>query len=212
MKFPVIFLIAILSPVIATAAIVGDWAGTLALPQRSVPFVLHITGPDTELKATHGPAGALVPSITFSGSTLQFGIPLLDVTFSGDLLANGTIVGTFVQHGKGAPLVLERLAAAPSVTPAPARPIGTLQNGRYHHNPTGIEFDVPFGWTVVRPRPPDDPSKLTVLLDPTHKAIFTSVAMAQVDLAPADIPGALSRAVPCSSACAPAKPEPPVRM
>ena len=135
MKLSVSFFLAILSPVGATAGIAGDWAGSLALPQRSIPFVLHITGPYTELKATHGPAGAPVPAITFFGSTLQFGIPLLDVTFSGDLLANGTIVGTFLQHGKGLPLVLERVAG-PSVTAAPAQPIGSLRNGRYHHNPT----------------------------------------------------------------------------
>ncbi len=195
MKFPVSFVLAILSPVVATAGVAGDWAGTLAFPQRSVPFVLHISGPDTELKATHGPAGALVPSITFSGSTLQFGIPLLDVTFSGDLLANGTIVGTFVQHGKGVPLVLERIAA-PSAFPPPAQPIGSLRNGRYHHNPTGVEFDVPLGWAVVRPRPPDDPTRLTVLLDPTHKSLVATVNMETVDVAAADIPGALSRAVP----------------
>lgn len=195
MKYLVSFVLAILSPVIAAAGIAGDWAGVLALPQRSVPFVLHVTGPDSELKATHGPARAPVPSITFSGSTIQFGIPLLDVTFSGDLLANGTIVGTLLQHGKGLPLVLERVAA-PSAAPAPAQPIGSLRNGRYHHNPTGVEFDVPLGWTVVRPRPPDDPTRLTVLLDPTHKSIVTSVNMETVDVAPADIPAALSRAVP----------------
>lgn len=194
-KLAASFALAILSPLVATAGIAGDWAGTLALPQRSVPFALHIAGPDTELKATHGPAGAPVPSITFSGSTLQFGIPLLDVTFSGDLLANGTIVGTFLQHGKGLPLILERVAA-PSVTPAPAQPIGSLRNGRYHHNPTGVEFDVPSGWTVVRPRPPDDPTRLTVLLDPTHKSLIATVNMETVDVAPADIPVALSRAVP----------------
>ena len=201
MELSSVVVLAIVSPVLSLAGIAGDWVGVLALPQSSLHIVLHVTGPDTELKATHdspdqGAYGAPVPSITLSGSTLHFAIPLIDVTYSGDVLANGTIVGTFFQHGKGLPLVLERVLAAPHVAPTATQPPGVLENGRYRHNATGVEFDVPLGWTVVRPRPPDDASKMIALIDPTHKAIFASVAMAKVDIPPADIPAALSRAVP----------------
>ena len=135
------------------------------------------------------------PPLPSPDPQLQFCYPAtLDVTFSGDLLANGTIVGTFLQHGKGLPLVLERVAA--SSVPAPAQPIGSLRSGRYHHNPTGVEFDVPLGWAVVRARLPNDPTRITVLLDPTHKAMAATVDMETVDVAAADIPAALSQAVP----------------
>ena len=38
--------------VVANAEIAGDWMGVLSLPRQTVHLVLHISGPDSELKAT----------------------------------------------------------------------------------------------------------------------------------------------------------------
>ena len=185
------------------AGVAGDWAGVLTFGQESLHFVLHVTGPDAALKATHDSPdqkafGIPVPSITFSDSTLQFSVPLTDVKFSGLLYPNGSIVGTFIQHGTGVPLVLERTASVPRVIPAAlTQPSGVLENGRYHHNLTGVEFDLPGGWSIGRTGPRDgDPAEMTVLVDPDGRAIFTSVDMTKVDTPPGNITAALSRAVP----------------
>jgi hypothetical protein len=138
-----------------------------------------------------------VPSITLSGAKLQYSIPLIGVTFSGDVTADGAIVGTFVQHGTGIPLTLERIVSTPKVIPTLTSPAGVLENGHYHHNPTGVEFDLPSGWVVGRTLPRDgDPYELTVLVDPSRKATFASAYMIKMDTPPANIPLLLSRAVP----------------
>jgi hypothetical protein len=192
----------ILSPVLGRAGVAGDWAGVLTYPQQSLHIVLHVTGPDNALKATtdspdQGGYGTPVRSITLTGSTLQFTIPYLDVRFSGDVNSNGTIVGTFAQRGTTVPLVLERAAAVPRVVAPLTQPAGVLENGHYHHNLTGVEFDVPYGWSVGMPGPRDgDPRDMIVLLDPNHRVVFASVAMDKVETHPENIPVALSRAVP----------------
>jgi len=74
---------------------------------------------------------------------------------------------------------------------------GVMQGSHYHHNLTGVEFDLPFQWSIGTTKPTDgDPKELTVLLDPDGKAIFASVSMIKAETPPASIPGALSRAVP----------------
>ena len=182
------------------AAIAGDWGGVGPQGRR---FIVHITGPDNALKATNDSPdqntfGVPVPSITFSGATLQFSIPLIDLKYTGDLTANGTIIGTLTQRGSGIPFTLERVANAPK-PPAPvlSQPAGTLSNGRYHHNNTGVEFDLPTGWAIGVTRPRDgDPNTLTVLADPARRVIFASADMRKAELPVANISGALSRAVP----------------
>jgi hypothetical protein len=202
MTLPIRIVLATLSPALAMAGVAGDWGGILTYAQGSHHMVLHITGPDTDLKATNdspdqGVFGAPVPSITLSGAKLQYSIPFIGVTFSGDVTANGAIVGTFVQHGTGIPLTLERIVATPKVIPPLTAPAGVLENGHYHHNPTGVEFDLPSGWAVGRTLPRDgDPYQLTVLVDPSRKATFASAYMIKMDTPPANIPLLLSRAVP----------------
>jgi hypothetical protein len=74
---------------------------------------------------------------------------------------------------------------------------GVLQGRHYHHNLTGVEFDLPFQWSIGTTKPIDgDPKEMTVLVDPEGKAIFASIAMSKVETPPASIYGALSRAVP----------------
>ena len=203
MKLPISIVLAILSPAFGIAGVAGDWAGILNLAQGPLHIVLHVTGPDTDLKATNDSPdqkifGAPVPSITLSGSSLQFSIPRIDVKFSGDLIADSSIVGTFTQHGTAVPLVLERTAAVPRIMPTLTQPAGVFGNGHYHHNLTGVEFYLPDGWSVGRTGPRDgDPNEMTVLVDPSHKAIFASVDMTKVDIPPANIAGALSRQYHC---------------
>src|ERR1700733_5964521 len=40
-------------PPAAQAELAGDWAGVITFPQQPLHFVLHISGPDSSLKATH---------------------------------------------------------------------------------------------------------------------------------------------------------------
>jgi predicted Zn-dependent protease len=53
-----------------------------------------------------------------------------------------------MQHGTGVPLVLKRSNGIP---PSPAT--GSVRDGRYHHDETGLEFDVPAGFSDVRTMP-----------------------------------------------------------
>ena len=125
----------------------GAWEGVLKLPVLTLRFVLHISGSDNGLTATFDSPNQLaygkpVDSISFRGSTVQFEISRINVRFTGDLLADGTISGEFVQRGNGAALVLARSSgAAPPAS-------GSVENGRYHNDQTGLEFDLPAGFSV----------------------------------------------------------------
>ena len=106
MKLVICTAITLLAPMLSAAGVAGDWVGVLTTPHDSHRVVLHITGPDNDLKATNDSPdqrvfGVPVPSITLSGSTLEYSIPLIGVKFSGDVLPNDTIAGTFSQHGTG---------------------------------------------------------------------------------------------------------------
>ena len=201
MKLVIGTAIALLSPMLSAAGVAGDWVGVLTTPHDSHRVVLHITGPDNDLKATNDSPdqrvfGVPVPSITLSGSTLQYNIPLIGVKFSGDVLPNDTITGTFTQHGTGLPLVLARTTTAPR-PPVSTQAGGVVTNGHYHHNLTGVEFDVPSGWFVGVTLPRDgNPSILTVLRDSDHKMIVATVDMRAMEMASANIDAALSRAIP----------------
>lgn len=125
----------------------GVWEGVLKLPVLTLRIVLHISGSDDALKATYDSPdqlsfGKAVDSISFQGSTLTFEISRINVRFTGDLLADGTIGGEFVQRGNGVNLVLARSSGAA----APAS--GSVENGRYHNDQTGLEFDLPPGFSV----------------------------------------------------------------
>jgi hypothetical protein len=130
-----------------TSSIDGIWEGVLKFPNLTQRIVLHISGSDEGLTATfdspdQGGFGRPIDSISFRGSALQFEISRIDVRFAGDLLADGTIGGEFVMRGKGVALVLGRSSgAAPPAS-------GSVENGRYHHDQTGLEFELPPGFSV----------------------------------------------------------------
>jgi tetratricopeptide (TPR) repeat protein len=100
-------------------------------------------------------------------------------------------------RGSKVALALGRGSAPSSAPGSLTAQAGVLQSGHYHHNLTGVEFDLPFGWSIGTTKPTDgNPSEMTVLVDPEGKAIFASAAMSKVESPPASISGALSRAVP----------------
>ncbi len=194
-------LAALALPMLGHAAIAGDWAGILTLPQSTLRFVIHVSGTDNALKATvdspdQGMAGGGVDSIALSGSTVSFAIQYLDVKFSGDLNTNGTIVGTFVQRGTGVPLVLARTTVAPEPPRLSIRAALPVTGNVFHHNRSGVELTLPTGWSVRQMETAsNDPGEMAVLADPDHKAIFASVWMRQTETHPADIPNFLDAAL-----------------
>jgi hypothetical protein len=181
--------------------IAGDWASVITFSQRTVRFVLHVAGPNDALRATVdspdlGTTGGNVESIALSGSTLSFAIPYLDVKFSGDVNTNGTIAGTFVEHGTAVPLVLARTTAPPTRAELFFRPSLPVTGSVFHHDRSGIEFTLPAGWSVQHMETAtNDPGEMAVLTVPDHKAIFASVWMRKTETNPADIPNLLDAAL-----------------
>ena len=181
-------------PILGHAAIAGDWAGVLTFPKSTPRFVLHVSGPDNSLRAIadspgQGVAGgSFVDSIALSGSTLSFTIQYLDVKFSGDVNSDGTIVGTFVQHGTGVPLVLTRTIATPVPSQILVRPPLLVTGGVFHHDRSGVDLTLPDGWSVQgMETATNDPGEMAVLADAGHKATWASVWMFRTETHPADI-------------------------
>ncbi len=148
-------ILAMIFPVLGWAQLAGQWAGVARDSHGSHPVVLHISGPFTVMKARVNIAdqkinNAQVESITFSDSTLRFSAPASDIQYSGVLdNDSGAIAGTLTLHGVGVPLRLARVAAAA----APDIPIEgsvTVDNWHFVHKPSGVEMDLPSGWTVDR--------------------------------------------------------------
>ncbi len=194
--------LAILSPVLGWAQLAGDWAGVTTDSQGAHRIVLHISGPFTAMRGSvnildQKVFNAPVESITFLESTLDFNLPANDVRYSGILNDNGAIVGTFTQHGRGMPLILARVAPAPGALPAPAEPGGVVENGRYHDTATGIEFDLPSGWFLLRTdADPANPAGVRVFSDPSQKAIVFTANMFNRGVVAENIPNALAQAIP----------------
>jgi hypothetical protein len=193
MRLLFIALTAFSFPILGHAAIAGDWAGVLAFPRSTMHFVIHVSGPDNSLRATvdspdQRTAGASVDSIALSGSTLSFTIQYLNVTFSGDVNSNGTIVGTFFQSGTGVPLVLTRTIARAVPTQIVTRPPLSVTGDVFHHDKSGIDFALPDGWSVQgMESATNDPGEMAVLADSSHHAAWASVWMFRTETHPADI-------------------------
>jgi beta-lactamase regulating signal transducer with metallopeptidase domain len=97
----------------------------------------------------------------------------------------------------GQPQAVPLQSAAAGPAQVTAEPFGVLQGNRYHHNLTGVEFDVPSGWSLGLTRTVDgDAREMTVFHDPDAKSIFASIFMAPANTPETSIPGALSRAIP----------------
>ncbi len=183
------------------SGIAGDWASVITFSQRTVRFVLHVAGPNDALRATVdspdlGTTGGNVESIALSGSTLSFEIPYLDVKFSGEVNTNGTIAGTFAQHGAAVPLVLARTTSPAVRGELFSRPSLPVTGSVFHHDRSGIEFTLPTGWSVQHMETAtNDPGEMAVLTVPDRQAIFTSVWMRKTETNRADIPNLLDAAL-----------------
>lgn len=202
MKFS-LFVLAILFPVLASAQLAGDWAGVIAADSQAPRrFVVHFMGPDNSLRGTadspdQGRYGVPIESITFSNSTLKFTLPRNEVEYSGALKGGGALVGTFTQHGVGLPLVLGRMAKGSDAAGVPAESLYTVQNGRYHDNLSGVEFDLPSGWYVTRTSPaPGNPGGVRVFADPSGKAMVITANMFKAEIPAGDVSNALAQVIP----------------
>jgi hypothetical protein len=129
MRIASLVFVSLLLAMPASAAVAGDWAGVLQFPQGTLRLVLHVSGPDDDLRATvdspdQNASGIPVDSIARTGDTVAFRIDRLAVRFTGTL--NGdTIRGTFTQQGLDVPLSLARSAASGTSTEDEAKISGT---------------------------------------------------------------------------------------
>ncbi|MSO56434.1 MAG: hypothetical protein EXQ55_05865 [Acidobacteria bacterium] len=65
--------------------------------------------------------------------------------------------------------------------PAPGRELGSLVNGRYHHNRTGIEFVVPQEWSISATGPNSDGSEGVQFKDSVTGAVLSVWMIRQAD-------------------------------
>lgn len=156
--------------------------------------MLHISGPFTAMKATadipdQKVSSAAVESIAFSDSTLEFSIPAADAQYSGILNDTGSIAGTFTQHGSAAPLTLARIAVVRSFPPdVPTQGTVAVESGHYVHKPSGVEFDLPAGWSVNRTQFSNGSrGESTIIEDASGKATVISVNIDKVKTDPANL-------------------------
>jgi hypothetical protein len=77
-------------------------------------------------------------------------------------------------------------------TSAKAQPIGTLANGVYHHDQTGIEFILPSDWVVVNQGSSSDGAQYVNVRD-TVSNVVGLVWLKRRNIDPADIPAVLSK-------------------
>jgi hypothetical protein len=187
-----------ITPSDAPSRIDGIWGGVLKSPTQSLRFFIHISGLDSDLTATcdspdQDRYGRHVDSITFAAPHLTFEMFPIQARFSGDLMADGSISGTFFQHGStGIPLVLTRSQSVPD---PPAS--GRVENGRYHHDQTGLEFDVPPGFSVLGTGDYiNNEGWQATLTDSGHSAVAISVWMAKRNTPSKLIPTVLAQEIP----------------
>jgi hypothetical protein len=179
--------------------VAGTWEGVLKFPAQTLRIVLHISGDDNDLKATNDSPdqdswGGKVDSITLAGRVITFAIRQLDVGFIGDLMPDGTIAGTFKQHGTGLPLVLARSAGVPRVLPDTT---SSVADGRYHNDWTGIEFSVPEKFTVIETETRSNPGGMQADLSVTGiKNGRVAVWMNKRRMRPENIPASLTIQIP----------------
>jgi tetratricopeptide (TPR) repeat protein len=70
--------------------------------------------------------------------------------------------------------------------------LGTVQNGRYHHKATGIEFAAPAGWALTGDSPSSDNGEMVVFCKPNTQ-LCLQVWLRPDTTSPSDITAALHR-------------------
>ena len=112
---------------------VGVWDGTLSMNAASLRLVFRIAASPDGYTATldspdQGVRGIPVDLVVFSGGELRLRIVPLDVTFRGNPLSDGMLLGEFAQAGQRTMLLLtRRKAPARPQTPQPPYPYASRE-------------------------------------------------------------------------------------
>jgi hypothetical protein len=91
-------------------------------------------------------------------------------------------------------LLIAAAMAVQAQPPHKSLSIGTLENGVYHHNRTGIEFTLPPDWVIVSQGWADGGGQ-SVLVRDTVTNVIGTVWMKARTVDPADIPALLNRRI-----------------
>jgi tetratricopeptide (TPR) repeat protein len=78
----------------------------------------------------------------------------------------------------------------------PAPPLGTVQNLRYHHIATNVEFSLPAGWSVDGTVPSSDDGEMVDLSDQVSKVPFAAVWLKPDPIPAATVGDSLRGAIP----------------
>ncbi len=75
--------------------------------------------------------------------------------------------------------------------------LGEVENGLYRDTVTGVEFELPPGWVMLRTDPEArNPGGIRVFADPSHKAMVITVNMAKVEVPAESLDGAMEQVIP----------------
>jgi hypothetical protein len=109
-------------------------------------------------------------------------------------MPDGTIVGTFKQHGTGLPLVLARSAGVARILPDTT---SSVSDGRYHNDWTGIEFSIPEKFMLLETETRSNPGGLQAdFTIPGITNARVAVWMNKWRLRPENIPASLTVQIP----------------
>jgi len=147
----------------------GNWQGTLAA-DRPLRIVIKISKTEDKLKALvysidQGPGAMTATSISLDGSTLNFAIAPIELTYTGTLNPDGnTITGSSTQRGQTHILNLNHVTAENTwVIPEPPKPMPADAKPK---------FDV----VTVKPSDPNTPGKLFTIRGRHLLTINTTVS------------------------------------
>ena len=124
---------------------VGVWDGTLSVNAARLRLVFRIAASAEGYTATldspdQGVRGIPVDSVDFRDGALSLRIVPLDVSFRGNLLSEGMLLGEFTQSGQRTMLMLSRRkAAARPQTPQPPFPYA-CREVRFPSRAEGVEL------------------------------------------------------------------------
>ena len=86
----------------------GDWSGRLSVGKASLTLVLHISKDRCTLDSPDQNAKDIAATLLhLSTDSVSLVFPLINASYQGHL-ADGRLLGTFVQHGQSLPLNLQR--------------------------------------------------------------------------------------------------------
>lgn len=125
-------LISVIMMTTATAQIAGDWKGAINVQETELELVFHITDTEGTLTSTldvpvQSAMGIPVGQTTFENNELTLDIAAMQAKFSGKLMENTKIEGTFSQAGMEFPLALTKFEAKLPGNPALVTPDEELQ-------------------------------------------------------------------------------------